>query len=160
MSNTSPRPRPPRPPGISGNVLVVSLVVAFVAVMGTVIALVLAVEDDARVTSLLGLVLPALASLGVLLGSLYKLTAVAETAESTRERVEVIASQTTDLTNGGLDAKVRAAVADVLADHLIDPGATAQLGVDRARRSRMEKSAADAHDAGVGHLDEESGAAL
>lgn len=54
-------------------------------------------------------------------------------------RTEQIKDTVHDLANGRMDAKIRAGVADVLADHLIDPTAGAQLDVDRARRHEEPK---------------------
>lgn len=49
-------------------------------------------------------------------------------------KIDKIGQQVDDLANGKMDAKIRAGVADVLGDHLIDPAATQQLEADRARR--------------------------
>lgn len=48
-------------------------------------------------------------------------------------QVETVARDTHDLTNGLLDSKVRAGVADVLHDDLMDPEAADQVAEDRAR---------------------------
>ncbi len=42
------------------------------------------------------------------------------------------------LRNGEMDAKLRAAVAEILAPHLIDPEALPQLEEDRATRDRVD----------------------
>ena len=70
----------------------------------------------AELAPLIGLVGPTVATLAVL------------------GKVNNIDQRTEDLTNGLMDAKLRAGVADVLPDHLIDPGAKDQLEADRARR--------------------------
>lgn len=49
-------------------------------------------------------------------------------------KVDKIGQQVDDLSNGKMDAKIRAGVSDVLANHLIDPAAVHQLEADRARR--------------------------
>lgn len=45
-----------------------------------------------------------------------------------------------DLANGKMDAKIRAGVADVLADHLVDEGAKPQLARDRAVRDAQHEA--------------------
>lgn len=49
-------------------------------------------------------------------------------------RTQQIKGTVDDLANGKMDAKIRANVGDVVADHLIDPAVKDQLAVDRARR--------------------------
>lgn len=49
-------------------------------------------------------------------------------------KIDKIEGHVVDLTNGKMDAKIRAGVAEVLANHLIDPAMTAQLIADRERR--------------------------
>lgn len=111
--------------------LVAGVVVIFVATLGTIVALAFAVEDGARMESLVGLILPAA---GTLLLALLALDRVAKVDE----KIDRVGRQTTDLTNGLLDAKVRAAVADVLAPHLVDPAAEQQLDSDRIRRDQAD----------------------
>lgn len=50
-------------------------------------------------------------------------------------RTEQVKGTVEDLANGKMDAKIRAGVADVLADHFIDPAAVQQIAKDRARRA-------------------------
>lgn len=107
--------------------LIAGVVVIFVATLGTIVLLAFAIEDGARIESLVGLILPAA---GTLLLALLALDRVAKVDE----KIDRVGQQTTDLTNGLLDAKVRAAVADVLAPHMVDPAAEQQLVSDRARR--------------------------
>lgn len=54
-------------------------------------------------------------------------------------QVADVAEDTNKLANGMGDAKIRAAVADVLPDHLIDTGAKPQLEADRLRRALPEE---------------------
>lgn len=49
-------------------------------------------------------------------------------------RTEQIKTTVDDLNNGRMDAKIRAGVADVLGEHLIDPKARQQIEADRDRR--------------------------
>lgn len=116
-------------PVISGSAVVTGVVVLLVALMATVVALGIAIEDGSRAATLIGLVIPlvGLAVPGLL--ALVKLNDVQATMTK-------VAGHTTDLTNGLLDAKVRAAVADVMSD-VIDPDAREQIATDRARRDRI-----------------------
>lgn len=116
-------------PVISGSAVVTGVVVLLVALMATVVALGIALEDGSRAATLIGLVIPlvGLAVPGLL--ALVKLNDVQATMTK-------VAGHTTDLTNGLLDAKVRAAVADVMSD-VIDPDAREQIATDRARRDRI-----------------------
>lgn len=119
-----------KPPVISGSAVVTGVVVLLVALMATVVALGIAIEDGAHAATLIGLVIPlvGLAVPGLL--ALVKLNDVQAT-------VSKVAGHTTDLTNGMLDAKVRAAVADVMSEDVIDPEAREQIANDRARRDRI-----------------------
>lgn len=49
-------------------------------------------------------------------------------------KTEKIKAQVDDLANGRMDAKIRAGVADVMADDLIDPAVHEQVEADRVRR--------------------------
>lgn len=54
-------------------------------------------------------------------------------------KIDKIGRQVDDLSNGLMDSKIRAGVADVLGDHLLDPGVHEQLKTDRARRNSVEE---------------------
>ena len=54
--------------------------------------------------------------------------------EKTLTATEKVEETVYDLSNGKMDAKIRAGVADVLAEHLIDPTTREQLKADRERR--------------------------
>lgn len=112
---------------VSGNVIVVAAAVVFLATLGAVVAIALAIEDGARVTSLLGLILPSCSAVILGLLALFKLTEI-------KADVATVKADTTDLTNGKMDAKIRAGIADVLANHLIDPEAREQIDLDRLVR--------------------------
>ncbi len=120
---------------ISGTVLLVCLVVMFVVTIAASAAIALAIEDGARATSLIGLLLGSLGALAASVTTLYKVTSLGQV-------VDDVAQQTTDLTNGLLDSKVRAAVADVLQPHMIDPAADALLERDRTRRATATEASA------------------
>lgn len=81
-----------------------------------VVAVVALVPDDADLAVLL-----------VLVGNLLVTIINATRTDQVRATVD-------DLANGKMDAKVRAGVADVLADHLVDPKARAQVERDREVR--------------------------
>lgn len=102
-------------------------VVVFATTLGAIVALSFAVEDGARLESLVGLILPAA---GTLLIGFLALDRVAKVDE----KIDRVEKHTTDLTNGLMDAKMRAAVADTVKDMYLDPGAEQQLVADRQRR--------------------------
>ena len=54
-------------------------------------------------------------------------------------QVSHVAQDTNQLANGLGDAKIRSAVADVLADHMVDPHAKQQLADDRERLERQHE---------------------
>jgi hypothetical protein len=62
---------------------------------------------------------------------------VAKAYEVSRKQEEIGAG-VDKLRNGEMDSKLRAAVAEILAPHLIDPEALPQLEEDRAVRDRVE----------------------
>lgn len=115
MSSTTPQP--------SGNVLVIAIAAMFVCVIVSATLLVMAVEDGARVESMVVIMLSALTTTIAALATLAQVNAV-------RKQVDFLA-------NGGTDSKVRAAVADVLRHDLIREDAAEQLAVDRVVRERV-----------------------
>lgn len=112
----------PQPSPVSGNVVVLAVVGLLVVEIVAACAVAIAIEDGARAASLIGLIL---APAGVAIPSLIALA-----------RIEKLGGQVYDLANGGMDAKIRAGIADVLPAHLIDPSVEEQLVVDRARRDK------------------------
>lgn len=58
------------------------------------------------------------------------------TALVTVGQVVRIGNQVDDLANGKMDAKIRAAVADVVKDEHLDPDAAEQIAADRLRRDQ------------------------
>lgn len=101
-------------------------VVVFATTLGAIVALSFAVEDGARLESLVGLILPAA---GTLLIGFLALDRVAKVSDSV-DRVE---KHTSDLTNGLMDSKIRAAVAQTIRDQYLDPTAAQLLEADRTR---------------------------
>jgi hypothetical protein len=96
-------------------IVICSTVVAVAAIVA--IAVLVAVGSDAE-------------SIGLLIGLVTMLV----TSIVSLTRTEQIKGTVDDLSNGRMDAKIRAGVADVLGEHLIDPTVRDQLDVDRARR--------------------------
>lgn len=80
----------------------------------------IAVLAPEQAATTIGLVLASLSSTVVGVLALAKIGSVEKTVD--------------DLSNGRMDAKIRAGIADVLPDHLIDRNARPQLEEDRKRR--------------------------
>lgn len=99
--------------------IIIGVVAMFCTTMlGVVLLAVFAPSDQAAST--IGLVLASLSSTVVGVLALAKIGSVERTVD--------------DLSNGRMDSKIRAGVADVLPDHLIDRNARPQLEQDRKRR--------------------------
>jgi len=111
------------------NTMVWGAVVVFIATLGTIVALSLTVKDSEQLGRLIGLILPAVGALVVLILALDKVSQV-------DQKVDKVGRQTSDLTNGLLDAKMRVAVASIIRPEHIDPGAQQQLEADQLRVSR------------------------
>lgn len=118
----SPIP-PPNQSGPSTNVIVLAVLAMFVCVVGSITLMAIAVEDGARLESLVGQLLatltPTIATVALL------------------AKVHGVGRQVDFLANGGTDAKVRAAVADVIDPDLLREDAHDQIAVDRAVRDRQ-----------------------
>lgn len=118
----SPVP-PPHQSGPSDNVMILAVVMIFASVVASITTMAVAVEDGARLESLATQLLAAVpATLGVLV-LLAKLHGVGR--------------QVDFLANGGTDAKVRAAIGDVVDPALLRDDAHDQIAVDRAVRDRQ-----------------------
>lgn len=110
-------------------------VVVFTVTLGAIVALSFSVDDTEQLLRLVGLILPAAGSLLLGFLALDRVTKV-------DEKVDVVAKHTTELTNGLMDSKIRAAVADTIKDIYIDPGAQQLLEADRRRRDGVHPTAA------------------
>lgn len=115
-----------RPP--NNNVIVIVGAVVFCFVIAAVVAVYVAAPEGANtgslITLLIGQVAPTLVALGVL-----------AKVNSTDAKVERVADDTYRLTNGLLDAKVRAGIADTMPEHMLDPDYVEdQMHVDRRVR--------------------------
>lgn len=116
-----------RPQVNTRNTAIAAVVGIFAITLAAVVVLAIAVDDGARATSLIGLVLATLApTIGVVV-TVLKLGELDRKVDRSLDHTEA-------LTNGLADAKMRAAVADVMRDDLIDPGAVEQVDADRVRR--------------------------
>lgn len=111
----------------NNNVLVIVGGVIFCFVVAACVAVFIAAPEGANTGSLITLLLGSLASTLASLGVLAKVN-------QTEAKVDRVADDTYRLTNGLLDAKVRAGVADVLPDHMIDPDARTLIEGDRKMR--------------------------
>jgi hypothetical protein len=87
------------------------------------------VDHTSVVTLLLGLTSTTVVALLALLKTLDNARELQHNTDATRETAHTVS----ELANGSMDAKIRLAVAEVLAPHLIDPGARPQLEADQHR---------------------------
>lgn len=81
-----------------------------------------------------GFITPILGFTGTTLALVAGLATVARKQTETKEQLDDVKQTTDYLANGGLDAKIRAGLADLLPDHMIKPGVEDQLEQDRATR--------------------------
>lgn len=109
-----------------------ALVVVFVSTLAAVVLVVTLAPAD-QVGTLVPLILGAVAPTAAVLVSL-------RTTQNLAGQVDQVAQDTHDLRNGLLDAKVRAGVADVLPDHMIDPD---YLDTGQRRRDDDRRGEAD-----------------
>jgi len=105
-----------------GNAVIIGIVaVVIVTILSSAMVLVFAPGTD--VAPLVGLVAPTVAAL-----------ASFAAVQRVGERVQRVEKHTDDLANGKMDAKIRAGVADVIPDRLLDETYTRhQLAADRIR---------------------------
>lgn len=130
----SPRPHP-RPAALSSTTpLLVCITVLSCFAIAAAVVIFVAVPDGANTGSLVALLLANLASTIPILVSVFKVNAV-------QNQVDEVAQDTERLANGTGDAKIRAAVAAVLAPHLIDPEAREQLAADEVTNRRNDERA-------------------
>lgn len=107
------------------------MVWAIVALVGITLAAVVAIValggDQGVVLQIIGILAPTLAVLVTL-----------QQVGRVQERVDDVAQDTHDLTNGLLERKVRTGVADVLHPNLVDPTTVQQVEDDRAHIQARE----------------------
>lgn len=119
---------PSRPSGApSGTVLAVVVGVVFCFTVAAVVGLVVAAPEGSAVETTITILLGSLASTVAALVALLKVDNVHDT-------VGKVAADTESLTNGLMDSKIRAAVAEVLAPGMVDPAARELLDADVERR--------------------------
>lgn len=122
---------PNAPQKSSTNVALIVVAIVFsVTLAAAVIVFAVAPEGSNTVTligALLGTLAPTIAALAVLV----QVKAVAVTQAQHGERIDRVAEDTYALTNGLLDSKVRAGVADVMRDDLLDPAAEPLVDADK-----------------------------
>lgn len=111
-----------QPSGLSGNVVVIAIALMFICVVGAATTMVMAVEDGARVESLIVIMLGALGTIVTAVAGLY-------VSIATKRQVDFLA-------NGGTDAKVRAGIADMIDGRYLRDDVHEQLALDRAVRAR------------------------
>lgn len=97
-------------------VIAVSVVCIFVFALASITVLAIAAPDSTAIGLIIATIPPTIASIAVL-----------QQQGKTDDKV-------TKLTNGVMDAKIRAGVADVVHDSMIDPLINPQLQIDRAGR--------------------------
>lgn len=116
--------------------LVVVAVVFCVTVLSVLLAFLFAPADrdlTLVVGPLLGTLAPTIAAVALLVQ-----------VRGVQADVQQVRQDTHALTNGLLDSKVRAGVADVVRDEHLDPDAAEQIAEDRAVRDRAHDNGGDA----------------
>lgn len=119
--------------GQTTRTIVWAVVVLFVTTMATVVAMVLVADADTTAV-LVATVLPQLGAIAAVLVNLRATTEVGA-------RVKRVEDDTHALTNGLLDSKVRAGVAEVVHDELLDPryAEDGQQATDHAVRDERHR---------------------
>lgn len=108
-------------PTSSTTVIVVAVASMFCFTMAAAVAIVVAVPEGTNPGALVALLL---AAMGTAVPAVLALAKIGR-----------VAAQVDDLSNGLMDSKIRAGVADVLPPQLVHQDAREQLESDRARRS-------------------------
>lgn len=112
---------------ISGTVLLMCITSLTCFVVGIAAVVWLFAPEGSDPTVLVSTLVGTLAPTIAVMGALARLSSVSD-------QVADVAEDTNKLANGLGDAKIRAAVADVLPDHMIDPQARPLIEADRMRR--------------------------
>ncbi len=131
--------------GPSPAAIVAVCVVFCFTLTAAVVVFALSPEGDqtvALVGSLLATLAPTLAAVAVLV----QVKSVQSTQAEQGERIERVASDTYALTNGLLDSKVRAGVAEVIRDDLLDPEHAQTVATDKRVRDEFADDLADEAD--------------
>lgn len=114
---------------------IVGAIVVLAAMVVTVVVLLESEGRDSTVVAamLIGFIGPTIVAMLALLKGLdtdVKVSRQKAVTDSTHSAVA-------ELANGSMDAKIRAAVAEVLPDTMVDPAIRPQLAVDRQRRDDL-----------------------
>lgn len=109
-------------------------------IIATMVAIVVLAQDAERnqtntITLLLGLTSTTVVALLALLKAMSTSKDLTENTTTTNATAHTV----TELANGSMDAKIRLAVAEVLAPHMVDPNVRAQLEVDTHTVDRLEQ---------------------
>lgn len=112
-------PRPTQQAGPSTALVVALVIIAVTAILGTVCILI-TLDKSQLPEGWLGLFF-------AMIGSIVA-------AVVTLARLDKVSRQVDDISNGRMDAKIRAAIADVVKDEHLDPDASSQIRADRIRR--------------------------
>lgn len=120
-------------PPANGNAIIYGIVAVVIATIAAATAVLLFAPQGTDVAPLVGMVAPTVAALAAL-ASVQKVAG----------QVNRVDKRTEDLANGKMDSKIRAGIADVIPDHLLDETYTRhQLAADRLRARETDDPPAD-----------------
>lgn len=115
---------PSSKPTVSGTALVVGVAAVFCFTVAAVVAVTIAIPDGGNAGSLVALLLGSMAP------TIAAIVGIA--------RINGVEDKVDELGNGVMEAKIRTALADVLAPDHIDPAARAQVANDRIANAARE----------------------
>lgn len=133
MSQPTNAPRPPVP----YVVLIVCATLVLMGAIGAFVALVLLAPPETDLIKIIGAVFGGLALALGQVANYLKTKEAAGQVDQVREVASATEGKVTDLTNGLMDAKLIAALSEVLPAHLIDPAAVPKIEAARARRDTV-----------------------
>lgn len=111
-----------------------AVVLLVLGVFAAIVALAMDKRDhSATITLLLGLTSTTVLALLALLKTMDNARELEQNTSDTRATARTV----TELANGSMDAKIRLAVAEVLAPQLVDPHARHQLEADQHQRAQL-----------------------
>lgn len=118
----------PHPSTTGDTAILLICVTVLVSIIGVISAAVFILADENHDPTVLCATL-----VGTLAPTIAAMAAVVKVA-GVSAQVSDVAEDTNKMANGLGDSKIRAAMADVLPDHMVDPAAMPQLEADRLRR--------------------------
>lgn len=136
----------PNNSGSPSTAAIVAVCVVFCATLGAAVAVFALSPDGEQTVGLVGSLLATLAPTLAAVAVLVQVKGVQSTQAEQGERIERVASDTYALTNGLLDSKVRAGVAEVIRDDLLDPEHAATIVEDKRIRDEHADDLADEAD--------------